>query len=129
VHDVAIEAGVSRGTVSRFVNGDRYVSAGARESIEAAIEKVGYVPNTAARHLVMQRTETIAFIAHEPHSLFVEDPNIGDILLGANTALSEADQQMAVLIVDTDVAGPKAPTNRSVTRRRQSAPASTRSGE
>lgn len=102
VHDVAVEAGVSRGTVSRFVNGERYVSAAARTAIEAAIAKVGYVPNTAARHLVMQRTETVAFIAHEPHSLFVEDPNIGGILLGANAALSEADQQMAVLIVDTD---------------------------
>ena len=93
---------MSRGTVSRFVNGEPYVSAAAQKSIEAAIAKVGYVPNTAARHLVMQRTETIAFIAHEPHSLFVEDPNIGGILLGANAALSEADQQMAVLIVDTD---------------------------
>ncbi|WP_438854288.1 LacI family DNA-binding transcriptional regulator [Agromyces sp. M3QZ16-3] len=102
VHDVALEAGVSRGTVSRYVNGERYVSAAAREAIEAAIEKVGYVPNTAARNLVMQRTQAVGFIVHEPHSLFVEDPNIGEILLGANTRLSEADHQMAVLIVDTE---------------------------
>ncbi|RXZ45186.1 LacI family DNA-binding transcriptional regulator [Agromyces binzhouensis] len=102
VHDVALEAGVSRGTVSRYVNGERYVSAAAREAIEAAIAKVGYVPNTAARNLVMQRTQAVGFIVHEPHSLFVEDPNIGEILLGANTRLSEADHQMAVLIVDTE---------------------------
>jgi DNA-binding LacI/PurR family transcriptional regulator len=102
VHDVAVVAGVSRGTISRYVNGDPYVSASAREAIEAAIAEVGYVPNTAARHLVMQRTESVAFIVHEPHSLFVEDPNIGGILLGANAALSEADHQMAVLIVDSD---------------------------
>jgi DNA-binding LacI/PurR family transcriptional regulator len=102
VHDVARAAGVSRGTVSRFVNGEPYVSASAREAIEAAIAKVGYVPNTAARHLVMQRTETVAFIVHEPHSLFVEDPNIGRILLGANATLSDEDLQMAVLIVDTE---------------------------
>ena len=102
VHDVAVEAGVSRGTVSRYVNGERYVSASAREAIEAAILKVGYVPNTAARNLVMQRSQAVGFIVHEPHSLFVEDPNIGEILLGANTALSEADYQMAVLIVDSE---------------------------
>lgn len=102
VHDVAVVAGVSRGTISRYVNGDPYVSDSARRAIEKAIAEVGYVPNTAARHLVMQRTETIAFIVHEPHSLFVEDPNIGGILLGANAALSEADHQMAVLIVDSE---------------------------
>ena len=102
VHDVALEAGVSRGTVSRYVNGEPYVSAAAREAIEAAISKVGYVPNTAARNLVMQRTQAVGFIVHEPHSLFVEDPNIGEILLGANARLSEADHQMAVLIVDTE---------------------------
>jgi DNA-binding LacI/PurR family transcriptional regulator len=102
VHDVAVVAGVSRGTISRYVNGDPYVSASAREAIEAAIAQVGYVPHTAARHLVMQRTESIAFIVHEPHSLFVDDPNIGGILLGANAALSDADHQMAVLIVDSD---------------------------
>ena len=102
VHDVAVEAGVSRGTVSRYVNGERYVSASAREAIEAAILKVGYVPNTAARNLVMQRSQAVGFIVHEPHSLFIEDPNIGEILLGANKALSEADHQMVVLIVDSE---------------------------
>lgn len=102
VHDVAVEAGVSRGTVSRVVNGERYVSDEARKAIEAAIVKVGYVPNTAARNLVMQRTQAVAFIVHEPGPLFVEDPNIGEILLGANAALSDADYQMASIVVDSE---------------------------
>jgi transcriptional regulator with XRE-family HTH domain len=46
VHDVAAAAGISRGTVSRVLNGG-YVSAEARAAIEAAIAEVGYVPNTA----------------------------------------------------------------------------------
>jgi DNA-binding LacI/PurR family transcriptional regulator len=99
---VALESGVSRGTVSRYINGDRYVSETARVAIEDAIRKVGYVPNNAARNLVMQRSSAIGFIVHEPHSLFVEDPNIGAILLGANAALSDADHQMAVLIAETE---------------------------
>ncbi|GAA1955635.1 LacI family DNA-binding transcriptional regulator [Microbacterium aquimaris] len=101
VHDVAVEAGVSRGTVSRLLNGQRYVSDEARQAIEAAIVKVGFVPNRAARSLVMRRSQAIGLIVHEPHSLFVEDPNIGSILLGANETLSEADYQMATLIADS----------------------------
>lgn len=100
VHDVARAAGVSRGTVSRVLNGG-YVSGPAREAIEAAIRDVGYVPNNAARNLVRQRTQAIGFIVHEPHSLFLEDPNIGGIMLGANTTLSEADYQMVCVVVDT----------------------------
>ena len=55
VHDVARVAGVSRGTVSRVINGG-YVSDSARTAIEDAIREVGYVPNTAAQNLVRQRT-------------------------------------------------------------------------
>jgi DNA-binding LacI/PurR family transcriptional regulator len=101
VHDVASEAGVSRGTVSRVVNGEPYVSAEAREAVEAAIIRTGYVPSTAARNLVRQRSQAVGVIVHEPHALFVEDPNIGDILLGANRTLSKADYQMSTLIVDS----------------------------
>ncbi|MEV4669853.1 LacI family DNA-binding transcriptional regulator [Microbacterium sp. LWO12-1.2] len=101
VKDVATEAGVSRGTVSRVLNGQPYVSSEARAAIEAAIAKVGFVPNRAARSLVMQRTQAIGLIVHEPHSLFIEDPNIGAILLGANAALSEADYQLSFLIADS----------------------------
>ncbi|MBD7957698.1 LacI family DNA-binding transcriptional regulator [Microbacterium sp. Sa4CUA7] len=101
VKDVALEAGVSRGTVSRVLNGQPYVSDEARAAIDAAIAKVGFVPNRAARSLVMQSSQAIGLIVHEPHSLFVEDPNIGSILLGANAALSEAEYQMASLIADS----------------------------
>jgi DNA-binding LacI/PurR family transcriptional regulator len=100
VHDIAAASGVSRGTVSRVLNGG-YVSAEARAAIEAAITEVGYVPNTAARALKMRRSEAVAFVALEPHSLFLDDPNIGAIMLGANAALSLADHQMVSLVVES----------------------------
>jgi len=101
VHDVAAAAGVSRGTVNRVLNGG-YVSAPARAAIEAAIAQVGCVPNTAARNLVRRRSQAIGFLALEPHSLLLEDPNIGAIMLGANEVLSVADHQMVSLVVDSD---------------------------
>jgi DNA-binding LacI/PurR family transcriptional regulator len=100
VHDVAAAAGVSRGTVSRVLNGG-YVSAAARAAIEAAIAEVGYAPNTAARHLVMQRSQAVGFLVLEPHPLLLDDPNIGAIMLGANAVLSAANHQMVNLVVDS----------------------------
>ncbi|MFF5175619.1 LacI family DNA-binding transcriptional regulator [Micromonospora sp. NPDC000089] len=100
IHDVAAVAGVSRGTVNRVLNGG-YVSAPARAAVEAAIAQVGYVPNTAARNLVMRRSQAVGFLALEPHSLLLDDPNIGAIMLGANEILSEADHQMVNLVVDS----------------------------
>lgn len=102
IFDVAAEAQVSRGTVSRVLNGEPYVSASAREAIEQAIARVGYVRNMAARNLVTQRTKAIALIVHEPHSVFLEDPNIGQILLGTNERLSESDFQLVCLIIGSE---------------------------
>lgn len=102
IFDVAAEANVSRGTVSRVLNDEPYVSATARLAIEAAIAKVGYVRNMAARNLVTRRTRAIALIVHEPHAVFLEDPNIGAILLGTNDRLSEADYQLVWLVIGSD---------------------------
>ena len=102
IHDVAAVAGMSHGTVSRVLNAERYVSDEARIAVEAAIAEVGYVRNTAARNLKTQRSHAIGLIVHEPHSLFLEDPNIGAILLGTNEILSEADYQLVSLVIDSD---------------------------
>lgn len=93
---------MSHGTVSRVLNAERYVSHEARLAVEAAIAKVGYVRNTAARNLKTQRSHAVGLIVHEPHSLFLEDPNIGAILLGTNEILSEADYQLVSLVIDSD---------------------------
>ncbi len=102
IHDVAAVAGVSHGTVSRVLNAERYVSDEAKAAVEAAIAEVGYVRNTAARNLKTQRSHAIGLIVHEPHSLFLEDPNIGAILLGTNEILSQADYQLVSLVIDSD---------------------------
>ncbi|POX57304.1 LacI family transcriptional regulator [Streptomyces sp. Ru71] len=62
LEDVAREAGVSRATVSRVVNGVRNVDPALREIVHRAIEVTGYAPNRAARSLVIRRTETVALV-------------------------------------------------------------------
>ncbi|KPD00708.1 HTH-type transcriptional regulator KdgR [Geobacillus sp. BCO2] len=61
--DVAREAGVSKSTVSQFLN-QRYEHMGdeTRERIRAAIEKLGYRPNYIARSLKQKRTSMIGII-------------------------------------------------------------------
>lgn len=62
LEDVAREAGVSRATVSRVVNGIRNVDPGIQEVVRGAIERTGYAPNRAARSLVTRRAETVALV-------------------------------------------------------------------
>lgn len=65
VYDVAERAGLSVGTVSRFLNDSGYVSKSARERIQEAIFSVGYVPNSAARSLTTKRTGLIGFVTSD----------------------------------------------------------------
>jgi DNA-binding LacI/PurR family transcriptional regulator len=62
IYDVARLAGVSTATVSRALNGTGQIAAPTRAAIEAAVEQLGYRPNTIARSLVTKSTQTIALL-------------------------------------------------------------------
>ncbi len=89
--DVAAVAGVSRGTVSRVLNGGRNVSGPALEAVERAIRKTGYVVNQHARSLVTQRAGSVAFILSEPQDRLFEDPNFNNLLRGCTQSLAGYD--------------------------------------
>jgi DNA-binding LacI/PurR family transcriptional regulator len=59
--DVAEAAGVSMKTVSNVVNGAEHVREETRQRVLAAIDKLGYRPNIAARNLAQGRSGVIAF--------------------------------------------------------------------
>ena len=59
--DVAALAGVGLGSVSNVINGVK-VKTSTREKVEAAIRELNYEPNTYARGLKVNRTNTIALI-------------------------------------------------------------------
>ncbi|MFC4243732.1 LacI family DNA-binding transcriptional regulator [Gryllotalpicola reticulitermitis] len=57
--DVALEAGVSRQTVSNVLNTPTMVREDTRHRVEAAIERLGYRTHASARRLRTQRSSTI----------------------------------------------------------------------
>jgi DNA-binding LacI/PurR family transcriptional regulator len=103
IHDVAAAAGVSRGTVSRALNGGRNVSPAALESVLAAVRKTGYVANSAARSLVTQRAHSIAFVLTEPQSRLFEDPNFSILLQACTQELAEHDLPLLLMTASSDV--------------------------
>ncbi|MFC4802241.1 LacI family DNA-binding transcriptional regulator [Neobacillus sp. GCM10023253] len=61
--DVAREAGVSKSTVSQYLNKRyEYMADKTRAKIEEAIEKLGYQPNIIARSLKQKRTSMVGII-------------------------------------------------------------------
>jgi LacI family transcriptional regulator len=70
IKDIAKRVGMSASTVSRVVNGKKYVNIEKREQILKLIEETGYVPNQAARHMVLQRTFTVGIVLADTFNMF-----------------------------------------------------------
>jgi DNA-binding LacI/PurR family transcriptional regulator len=101
--EVARVAGVSRATVSRVVNGSPKVSADVRRTVEKAIDRLGYVPNRAARSLVTRRSDSIAVVITEPANRLFSDPFFPRLVRGVSAALSVRDLQLVLLMPNDDV--------------------------
>ena len=61
MNDVAKRAGVSRGTVSNYINNVK-IKESSRIKIEEAIKELGYIPNIAARELKTNTASNVVFI-------------------------------------------------------------------
>ncbi|MFH2114227.1 MAG: LacI family DNA-binding transcriptional regulator, partial [Spirochaetota bacterium] len=70
IKDIARVVGVSPSTVSRVVNGKKYVNQEIRESILKLVEETGYVPNKAARSMVLRRTFTVGVVIPDTFNMF-----------------------------------------------------------
>lgn len=89
IRDVASVAGVSRGTVSRVLNGGERVSPAAAQAVARAIEQTGYTANHAARSLALGHSNTVAFLLSEPQHLLFEDPTFARLMGACTRALAE----------------------------------------
>lgn len=95
---VAKEAGVGRGTVSRVINGEPDVSAATIENVKAAIARLNYVPNRAARSLASNRTMAIAMIVSERAERFLDDLHLTAVVRGIAARLEDSDYVLNLIM-------------------------------
>ena len=101
--DIAREAGVSKSTVSLVINNSQNVKTETRHRVEEVINRLGYVPNQAARQLITNRSHTLGLIfltsnhfskAYEFSS--VPETLIYDVSAGINTELTNTDYTLLI---------------------------------
>jgi DNA-binding LacI/PurR family transcriptional regulator len=95
---VAAMAGVSPATVSRVINDSAPVTATIRRAVEDAVERLGYVPNRAARSLVTQRTDSIALVVREPVGFGLVDPYLSSMTVAASQSLVGTGVQLVLMM-------------------------------
>jgi LacI family transcriptional regulator len=84
--DVAAEAGVSYGTVSRVINNDVHVKEETRQRVLNAMQKLGFVANRQARSLAGGRANSIGVLVPDLGTAY-----IGEIMRGIDAELSLTD--------------------------------------
>ena len=99
IDDVAELAGVSIKTVSRVVNQEPNVREATRARVDAAIAKLNYQPNKAARNLASHHSHLIGLIYDDPS--YYEIPSAGYVIRMQQGALSACHaSNYELLIID-----------------------------
>ncbi|MEC0107452.1 LacI family DNA-binding transcriptional regulator [Paenibacillus taichungensis] len=62
IYDIAKKANVSAMTVSKVINQTGRISPATRDRVQQVIEELGYIPNSNARSLVLQRTQMLSLL-------------------------------------------------------------------
>jgi LacI family transcriptional regulator len=97
IYDVARLAGVSTATVSRALNGTGQIAPATRVAIDAAVEQLGYRPNTIARSLVTKSTQTIALLLPD-----ITNPFYAALVSGIQQRALEAGHTMLLCTTEGD---------------------------
>ena len=96
IYDVARQAEVGIGTVSRVLNKSPRVSEATRQKVLAAIEELNYRPSPIAQRLSLRKTFTIGVITP-----FFTRPAFVGRLRGVEAALTESEYDLVLYNVET----------------------------
>lgn len=80
IYDIAKECGCSPATVSKVFNNTGNISAQKRREILAAAERMGYVPNVAARSLVNSKSNMVGILLFVDRALGLRHELFAEIL-------------------------------------------------
>ena len=94
INEIARLAGVSRATVSRYLN-NGYVSQEKRDLISKVIKETGYVPSQSAKQLRTGKTNLIGVVIPKIYS-----QSVSRMVAGITEALEETDYQ--ILLANTN---------------------------
>src|SRR4051812_7307854 len=92
IYDLAERAGVSLGTVSRWLNGSGYVGAATRARIAAAARELEYQPSQAARALAGRRTGVVVLAVPS-----IANPQWPEVAEAMESRLAEAGLNLMVV--------------------------------
>ena len=96
--EVAKAAGVSQATVSRVVNGNPRVNSATKRTVERTIERLGFIPNVAARSLVTRRTDSVGVLITEPTGRIFGDPFFAEVLRGISAGLAARKMHLVLVM-------------------------------
>ena len=94
IRDVARDAGVAVGTVSKVINGNGQLTEATRQRVLQSVERLQFVPNAFARSLNLQRSYTVGLLTNDSFGRFSLP-----ILFGAEGAFDTG--QLSVFLGDT----------------------------
>lgn len=91
IREVSKRAGVSVATVSRVVNGNQKVVEATRQKVLRAMSELGYEPNSFARSLATNKSETIGMVVGE-----LAGPFFGEMMQFAERVIRDAGKHLII---------------------------------
>ncbi|MGB8857769.1 MAG: LacI family DNA-binding transcriptional regulator [Ilumatobacteraceae bacterium] len=93
--DVAVEAGVHPSTVSRVISRPQLIGAPTRTAVQAAVARLGYIPNKAARQLAGGRVGSLGVLVPD-----ITNPFFAQVVRSLQRCCRSAG--LTMLLADTD---------------------------
>jgi DNA-binding LacI/PurR family transcriptional regulator len=112
IRDVAREAGVGVGTVSRVLSGHPRVAPATRARVEAAVARLGYRPSSAARALARGQSHTLEVVVP-----LITRHGYVELLRGIEDGLAESDYALVIRTIERPAARERAFTDLGHTSR------------